>query len=65
VNGGGEMRWVLPQATVIHVETDPLMPAPASGVWWDVPVAEVSETAGTGEAARAYQTAKRARRHLL
>ena len=41
------------------------MPTPAPGVWWDVPVAEVSETAGTGEAARAYQTAKRAQRHLL
>ena len=28
--------------TVIHVETDPLVPAPDSPAWWDVPVAEVA-----------------------
>src|SRR6185312_14206963 len=28
--------------TVIHIETDPLVAAPDSPAWWDVPVAEVS-----------------------
>ncbi|MFP5291319.1 MAG: thiamine pyrophosphate-dependent enzyme, partial [Actinomycetes bacterium] len=28
--------------TVVHVETDPLVPAPDSPAWWDVPVAETS-----------------------
>jgi 3D-(3,5/4)-trihydroxycyclohexane-1,2-dione acylhydrolase (decyclizing) len=28
--------------TVIHVQTDPLVPAPDSASWWDVPVAEVA-----------------------
>jgi 3D-(3,5/4)-trihydroxycyclohexane-1,2-dione acylhydrolase (decyclizing) len=51
--------------TVIHVETDPLVPAPASGVWWDVPVAEVAETSGTPAAGQAYRQAKAAQRiHL-
>jgi 3D-(3,5/4)-trihydroxycyclohexane-1,2-dione acylhydrolase (decyclizing) len=51
--------------TVIHVETDPLVPAPASGVWWDVPVAEVAETSGTPAAGQAYRHAKAAQRiHL-
>ena len=30
------------RTTVVHVETDPLVPAPDSPAWWDVPVAEVS-----------------------
>ncbi len=30
------------RTTVIHVETNPLIPAPDSPAWWDVPVAEVS-----------------------
>jgi 3D-(3,5/4)-trihydroxycyclohexane-1,2-dione acylhydrolase (decyclizing) len=27
---------------VIHIETDPFVPAPSGDGWWDVPVAEVS-----------------------
>jgi 3D-(3,5/4)-trihydroxycyclohexane-1,2-dione acylhydrolase (decyclizing) len=34
--------------TVIHIETDPLVAAPDSASWWDVPVAEVA----TRDAAR-------------
>ena len=33
--------------TVIHVETDPLISAPDSESWWDVPVSEVSELEST------------------
>jgi 3D-(3,5/4)-trihydroxycyclohexane-1,2-dione acylhydrolase (decyclizing) len=27
---------------VIHIETDPFVPAPSGGGWWDVPIAEVA-----------------------
>ena len=30
------------RTTVVHVETDPLVAAPDSEAWWDVPVAEVA-----------------------
>ena len=33
--------------TVIHVETDPTVPAPDSPAWWDVPVAETSALEST------------------
>jgi 3D-(3,5/4)-trihydroxycyclohexane-1,2-dione acylhydrolase (decyclizing) len=51
--------------TVIHIETDPMVPAPDSPAWWDVPVAETS-TLGSTRAARAtYETNKaRQRPHL-
>jgi 3D-(3,5/4)-trihydroxycyclohexane-1,2-dione acylhydrolase (decyclizing) len=38
--------------TVIHVETDPVLPASSSEAWWDVPVAETAELEST-RAARA------------
>ncbi|GIF51610.1 3D-(3,5/4)-trihydroxycyclohexane-1,2-dione hydrolase [Asanoa ferruginea] len=53
------------RTTVIQIETDPLVSAPDSQAWWDVPVAEVAQTSGT-EAARAeYEKAKRAQRNYL
>ena len=50
---------------VIHVETDPLVPAPSSEAWWDVPVAEVSELDSTTEARARYDAAKRDQRPHL
>ena len=51
--------------TVIHVETDPMVPAPASPAWWDVPVAEVSGIDSTQRARTTYETNKaRQRAHL-
>jgi 3D-(3,5/4)-trihydroxycyclohexane-1,2-dione acylhydrolase (decyclizing) len=51
--------------TVIHVETDPLVPAPASPSWWDVPVSEVATLGSTREARTAYESQKtRQRSHL-
>jgi len=50
---------------VIHVETDPLVPAPSSDAWWDVPVAEVSELDSTTEARARYDAAKRNQRPHL
>jgi len=51
--------------TVIHIETDPLAPAPDSPAWWDVPVAETSALESTRAARTAYETDKaRQRAHL-
>ncbi|MEU3461079.1 3D-(3,5/4)-trihydroxycyclohexane-1,2-dione acylhydrolase (decyclizing) [Streptomyces sp. NPDC006733] len=50
---------------VIHVETDPLVPAPGSDSWWDVPVSEVSALDSTRAAHAAYTDHKEAQRPLL
>jgi 3D-(3,5/4)-trihydroxycyclohexane-1,2-dione acylhydrolase (decyclizing) len=50
---------------LVHVETDPLVPAPGSEAWWDVPVAEVSGLESTRQARKAYESGKIAQRiHL-
>jgi 3D-(3,5/4)-trihydroxycyclohexane-1,2-dione acylhydrolase (decyclizing) len=51
--------------TVIHVETDPLICAPSSESWWDVPVSEVSELDSTGAARQTYEQNKAAQRSYL
>ena len=51
--------------TLVHIETDPLVPAPDSGAWWDVPIAEVACVETTREARAAYETAKRDQRPYL
>lgn len=53
------------RCTVIHIETDPMVPAPSSGAWWDVPVAEVSGTPETRAAREAYVKAKSVQRPYL
>ncbi|MGH1562643.1 3D-(3,5/4)-trihydroxycyclohexane-1,2-dione acylhydrolase (decyclizing) [Mumia sp. DW29H23] len=53
------------RTTVIHVETDPLVPAPDSPAWWDVPVAEVSTLDSTREARATYEQHKQTQRHHL
>lgn len=53
------------RATVIHVETDPLVPAPDSPAWWDVPVAEVSSLASTRDARVVYEKHKSEQRPHL
>jgi 3D-(3,5/4)-trihydroxycyclohexane-1,2-dione acylhydrolase (decyclizing) len=50
---------------LVHIETDPMVPAPSSEAWWDVPVAEVSELAATRQARDAYEAAKPAQRPLV
>ena len=47
---------------VIHVETDPLIPAPDSESWWDVPVSEVSTLQSTQDAYRTYADWKKIQR---
>jgi 3D-(3,5/4)-trihydroxycyclohexane-1,2-dione acylhydrolase (decyclizing) len=69
--GIGELRAALREArashrtTVVHVETDPLAPAPDSEAWWDVPVAEVSELDTTREARARYDKDKQTQRPYL
>ncbi len=53
------------RTTVIHIETDPLVPAPSSQAWWDVPVAQVSSMDSTSAARAEYEQAKRAQRPYL
>ncbi len=53
------------RTTVVHVETDPHVPAPDSQAWWDVPVAEASAIDTTRAARERYQDAKRAQRPYL
>jgi 3D-(3,5/4)-trihydroxycyclohexane-1,2-dione acylhydrolase (decyclizing) len=50
---------------MVHIETDPLVPAPDSESWWDVPVAEVSRLDSTRAAYETYRENKNNQRlHL-
>ncbi|MET0449254.1 MAG: 3D-(3,5/4)-trihydroxycyclohexane-1,2-dione acylhydrolase (decyclizing) [Aeromicrobium sp.] len=53
------------RTTVIHVETDPLVPAPDSPAWWDVPVSEVSVLESTQQARITYEQNKSRQRAYL
>ncbi len=53
------------RTTVVHVETDPLVPAPATPAWWEVPVAAVSTLESTRAARSSYEQHKAAQRHYL
>jgi 3D-(3,5/4)-trihydroxycyclohexane-1,2-dione acylhydrolase (decyclizing) len=53
------------RTTVIHVETDPLIPAPDSESWWDVPVSEVSTLESTQSAYQTYAGWKKIQRPLI
>ena len=50
---------------LVHVETDPMVPAPDSESWWDVPVAEVARLDATTEARKAYEAQLDQRRTYL
>jgi 3D-(3,5/4)-trihydroxycyclohexane-1,2-dione acylhydrolase (decyclizing) len=54
-----------PRTTVVHIETDPLVAAPSSEAWWDVPVAEVAKLRSTREARATYEEQKRRQRRYL
>ncbi len=51
--------------TVVQVQTDPLVAAPSSEAWWDVPVSEVSELDTTQAARAAYEQDKRQQQNYL
>lgn len=50
---------------VISIETDPLIPAPSSSSFWDVPVAEISELESVVNASQAYRAARSSHRGYL
>jgi 3D-(3,5/4)-trihydroxycyclohexane-1,2-dione acylhydrolase (decyclizing) len=50
---------------MVHVETDPLVPAPSSESWWDVPVAEVADLDVTRDARATYDQNKSNQRLFL
>jgi 3D-(3,5/4)-trihydroxycyclohexane-1,2-dione acylhydrolase (decyclizing) len=54
-----------PGPVVIHVRTDPLVHAPDSESWWDVPVSEVSTLDSTRTARAAYEELKAGQRPYL
>ena len=53
------------RTVVIHVEVDRYELAPAYESWWDVPVAETSETAGVRQARKTYEQEKPKQRRYL
>ena len=50
---------------VIHIDSDPFIPAPSSESWWDVPVSEVSDLESTKQARAAYEEERAKQRHLI
>src|SRR5262249_55077097 len=70
-NSVAELRDALREAkrasgpVLVHVETDPLVPAPSSESWWDVPVAEVATLESTQLARQHYDVQKERQRPYL
>jgi 3D-(3,5/4)-trihydroxycyclohexane-1,2-dione acylhydrolase (decyclizing) len=54
-----------PGPVLVHIETDPTVPAPPSEAWWDVPVAEVAELEATRRARKDYEAARERQRPFL
>jgi 3D-(3,5/4)-trihydroxycyclohexane-1,2-dione acylhydrolase (decyclizing) len=53
------------RTTLVYIETDPLLGAPSSDAWWDVPVAGVAALASTRDARADYEKAKERQRPYL
>jgi 3D-(3,5/4)-trihydroxycyclohexane-1,2-dione acylhydrolase (decyclizing) len=70
-NGIEEFRKALAQAkdvegpVMVHVETDPLVHAPDSESWWDVPVSEVAGLDTTNAARQTYEAQKAKQKPFL
>ncbi len=70
-NGVDEFRTALLHAkraegpVLVHVDTDPLVPAPDSESWWDVPVAEIASLETTRQARKTYEAHKTDQRLFL
>jgi 3D-(3,5/4)-trihydroxycyclohexane-1,2-dione acylhydrolase (decyclizing) len=69
--GVAQFRELLEQAksvrgpVMVHVNVDPLVPAPSSNSWWDVSVAEVSTQPATADAYERYLAHKALQRDLI
>jgi 3D-(3,5/4)-trihydroxycyclohexane-1,2-dione acylhydrolase (decyclizing) len=53
------------ETTVVHIETDPMIAAPDSASWWDVPVAQVSTRDAAIDALRRYESERIVQREYL
>jgi 3D-(3,5/4)-trihydroxycyclohexane-1,2-dione acylhydrolase (decyclizing) len=53
------------KSTLIHINSDPNLPSPSGGGWWDVPVAEVSSLESTNRARSEYEQQVSNQRPLL
>ncbi len=56
---------VATKSVVIHVETDPLVEAPDSKSWWDVPVSAIATLDSTKRARKAYEQYKASQKLYL
>ena len=54
-----------PRISVVEIQTDPLVGAPDSEAWWDVPVAEVAALESTRAARETYEQNKRTQQQYL
>jgi len=54
-----------PKATLIHINSDPLIYSPSGESWWDVPIPAVSTLESTQKAYDAYKEAVKAQKPLL
>ena len=54
-----------PRITVVEIQTDPLVGAPDSEAWWDVPVAEVAALDSTRAARETYEQNKQTQQQYL
>src|SRR5262249_35631161 len=53
------------ETPLVRIETDPLIPAPDGGGWWDVPVAATATLQSVREARAVYEAARRQQRDYL
>jgi 3D-(3,5/4)-trihydroxycyclohexane-1,2-dione acylhydrolase (decyclizing) len=53
------------ETTVVHIETDPMVAAPDSASWWDVPVAEVATRDSTISALERYESDRTVQREYF
>jgi 3D-(3,5/4)-trihydroxycyclohexane-1,2-dione acylhydrolase (decyclizing) len=54
-----------PKATLIHINSDPLLYSPSGESWWDVPIPSVSTLASTQAAYESYSEGLKAQKPLL
>ncbi|WP_052665944.1 3D-(3,5/4)-trihydroxycyclohexane-1,2-dione acylhydrolase (decyclizing) [Nitriliruptor alkaliphilus] len=54
-----------PRPVLVHVEVDPLVSAPGSESWWDVPVSEIADLDSTRQARATYEARKVTQRPYL
>jgi 3D-(3,5/4)-trihydroxycyclohexane-1,2-dione acylhydrolase (decyclizing) len=53
------------KATLIHINSDPLLYSPSGESWWDVPIPSVSTLDSTKAAYESYSKAVKAQKPLL